>query len=68
MSTPDRQAEPTYKKYVAVISLIVAVIGVPLFFVKEYQAVQSERRQRTLAYAEKFQSGELFAARQQAFG
>ncbi len=52
-----------YKKIVDIVGVTIAVIGVPLFFVGEYQEVQRERINRTLDYVEEYNRGDIFEVR-----
>lgn len=54
-----------YKKIVDIVGVTIAAIGVPLFFVGQFQEVQRERVNRTLNYVEEYNRGDIFEVRKE---
>lgn len=52
-----------YKKYVDIVGVTIAAIGVPLFFLQQFWEVERERINRSLAYVDSYRSGEILENR-----
>ncbi len=57
----------SYKKFVDIIGVTIAAIGVPLFFFGQFQEVKRERINRTLDYVEEYSRGEIYQVRRDIF-